>query len=134
MATVELAAALPVLVLLLAVGLSALDAARMRISCLDAAREGARVAARADDAAGADAARRVAPPGSAIAISRDGGFVTVHVAARAAVLGARVSPIVVAASATATIEPQETAGVTARGAADGAPPPRANAPPPRAMQ
>lgn len=114
MATVELAAALPVLVLLLAVGLGVIDAARLRISSLDAAREGARVAARADDAAGLAAARRAAPPGSVVVISRSAGMVTVEVSTRAAILGARLSQVTVTASATAMVEPRPESASSAR--------------------
>lgn len=122
MATVELAAALPVLVLLLGVGLGALDAARLRIACVDAAREGARVAARADDAAGLAAARRAAPSGSAIAVTRSDQTVVVAVSTHATVLGARMPPISISATAAAAIEPSSSMAV-------GAPSPRTTAPP-----
>jgi hypothetical protein len=129
MATVELAAALPVLVLLLGVGLGALDAARLRIICVDAAREGARVAARADDAAGLAAARRAAPAGAAITISRSDQAVTVEVRARAAVLGARIAPIAVAAAATAALEPGAPMATAAWRVPVAGGPPASRAPP-----
>ena len=54
--TAELATCLPVLVLLLAVELSAVSVAGQRVRMQDAAREAARAAARGDDAT----ARRLA--------------------------------------------------------------------------
>ena len=61
MVTAELAAALPVLVLLLAVVLSAVRVASIRVRAQDAAREAARAAARGDPAAVARLLRATAP-------------------------------------------------------------------------
>jgi Flp pilus assembly protein TadG len=61
MVTAELAACLPVLVLLLAVALSAVSVASARIRAEDAAREAARAAARGDAATAARLARAAAP-------------------------------------------------------------------------
>ena len=59
MVTAELAACLPVLVLLLAVALSVVSVGAARLRVQDAAREAARAAARSDD--GARVASEVAP-------------------------------------------------------------------------
>ena len=59
--TAELAACLPVLVLLLAVTLSAVAAAAARVRLQDAAREAARAAARGDPTAARRLAQQVAP-------------------------------------------------------------------------
>lgn len=61
MVTAELAACLPVLVLLLAVALSAASVASVRIRAQDAAREAARAAARGDTASARSLARTSAP-------------------------------------------------------------------------
>jgi hypothetical protein len=105
MATAELAAALPVVILLLAIGLGAIDAARAKVSCVDAAREGARAAARADDAAGLEWATRLAPAGSEISVQRTDDTVTVQVTSVRHVPGLRRAAFTVRASATALIEP-----------------------------
>jgi Flp pilus assembly protein TadG len=107
MATVELACALPVLMLLLAIGLGAIDVARARISCVDAAREGARAAARSDDASGRDWAMRAAPAGAQIDVRRSGDTVTVTVTADRRVLGLSAADVTVRGSATALIEPDD---------------------------
>jgi len=105
MVTIELAAALPVLVLLMGVGLGAIDVARARVACLDAAREGARAAARADDAAAYDWAMRVAPAGAQVVVSRVGPTVTVDVQAWVHPAGLPQPAVQVRGSATAWIEP-----------------------------
>ncbi len=61
MVTAELAACLPVLVLLLAVALSTVSVASARIRAEDAAREAARAAARGDPAVAAQLAQAAAP-------------------------------------------------------------------------
>jgi hypothetical protein len=70
MVTAELAACLPVLVLLLAVALSAVSVASIRVRAQDAAREAARAAARGDR----DAARVAgeAAPGVQLKVSVTG--------------------------------------------------------------
>jgi hypothetical protein len=75
MVTAELAACLPVLVLLLAVALSAVSVASVRVRAMDAAREAARAAARGDQAT-ALALARAAAPGAGVRISVAGGEVT----------------------------------------------------------
>lgn len=80
--TAEAAVVLPVLVLFTMGLLWALLAAAMQIQCVDAARAGARSAARQDphDAAIA-AARQAAPRGARITIRREGDLVRVRVTA-----------------------------------------------------
>ncbi|GGZ13885.1 hypothetical protein GCM10010365_37210 [Streptomyces poonensis] len=80
--TAEAAVALPVLVLFTMALVWALLAACAQIQCVDAARVGARAAARQDppDAVVA-AARRAAPDGARVGVSREGDLVRVTVTA-----------------------------------------------------
>lgn len=81
--TAESAMVLPVLVLVALALLWGLFAMAVRIQCLDAARTGARAAARQDpDQAVVAAARQVAPRGAAVTVSREVGQVRVTVVAR----------------------------------------------------
>jgi Flp pilus assembly protein TadG len=75
MVTAELAACLPVLILLLAVALSAVSVASTRVRAEDAAREAARAAARGDQAR-ALALARAAAPGAQVRITTSRGEVT----------------------------------------------------------
>jgi Flp pilus assembly protein TadG len=75
MVTAELAACLPVLVLILGVAISAMMVVAERVRLADAAREAARAAARGDPGAG----RRLAledAPGARVTVSTGGGAVT----------------------------------------------------------
>lgn len=80
--TAETAVVLPALVLF-AMGLVwALLAASAQIQCVDAARAGARAAARQDPPGTVvETARRAAPEGARVAVSREGDLVHVVVAA-----------------------------------------------------
>ncbi|MFF2849727.1 TadE family type IV pilus minor pilin [Streptomyces sp. NPDC058001] len=80
--TAEAAVVLPVLVLF-AMGLVwALLAVAAQIQCVDAARAGARAAARQDpDAVAVAAARQAAPPGARVTVRREGDLVRVKVEA-----------------------------------------------------
>lgn len=80
--TAEAALVLPALVLF-AMGLVwALVAAAAQIQCVDAARAGARAAARQDpDEAAVAAARQAAPKGARVTVRRDGDLVRVDVEA-----------------------------------------------------
>ncbi|WP_245700495.1 TadE family type IV pilus minor pilin [Streptomyces roseifaciens] len=83
--TAEAAMALPALILFGAALIWGLMAAGAQIQCVDAARAGARAAARSDPVGVAVAsARSAAPPGSRIAVMREGDLVRVRVEARAA--------------------------------------------------
>ncbi|MFF3839303.1 TadE family type IV pilus minor pilin [Streptomyces sp. NPDC001930] len=71
--TVEAALVLPVLALFTVTLLWALAAAAAQIRCVDAARAGARVAARTEPVASAEsAARAAAPEGARVAVQRSG--------------------------------------------------------------
>ena len=85
MVTAELAACLPVLVLLLAVALSAVSVASLRIRAQDAAREAARAAARGDSGAALRLAREAAP-GDRVRLSQSATEVTAIVSASAHLL------------------------------------------------
>jgi hypothetical protein len=85
MVTAELAACLPVLVLLLAVALSAVSVASLRVRAEDAAREAARAAARGD-AATAGRLARAAAPGAQVQVSVSGNEVTAIASVRAHLL------------------------------------------------
>jgi Flp pilus assembly protein TadG len=75
--TAELAAALPVLVLVLAVALFAVATAASRVRLQDAAREAARLAARGDVRAAQRVAEQVAPGARLQLSSADGAVVAV---------------------------------------------------------
>ncbi|WP_435969361.1 TadE family type IV pilus minor pilin [Streptomyces sp. Qhu_M48] len=82
--TVEAAMVLPVLALFTVALLWALAAAAAQIRCVDAARAGARVAARAEPVPAAEsAARAAAPEGARVSVKRSGELwrVSVEVAA-----------------------------------------------------
>ena len=80
MATVELAVAMPSVVLVLGLGLTALTAGADQVRCIDAARATARLAARGEPGPGAIAAgQRLAPEGSEIRVSGGPAEVTVVV-------------------------------------------------------
>lgn len=97
MATVELAVALPALVLVLVVALSAITTVLDQVRCVDAARATARALGRGDATAGAvDQGRRLAPPAAVFAVSTTAGAVDVTVSSAAAPalrwLGSRAAP------------------------------------------
>ena len=73
MATAELAVAIPTLVLVLFVALSALATVTDQVRCVDAARATARALARGDDpGAAVSAGKRLAPPGAAFSVTGAG--------------------------------------------------------------
>jgi len=84
MATVELAASLPVLVVLLAVVLAGVSVVDARVRAQDAAGMAARAAARGDAAAARRLVAELAPRGAAVELGSDGDdcAVTVRVAVR----------------------------------------------------
>ena len=82
MATAELAVAIPSLLVVLVVALSAVDLGLSQVRCVDAARLGARLVARAEpEPVVVREALRAAPDGANVAVSRSGGFGTVTVTA-----------------------------------------------------
>ncbi len=107
-ATAELALALPSLVLVLTIGLWLQGAVALQARCLDAARAGARAAARGDqDATVRERMAKVVPSGAGIVIARDGNQITVTVDSSVAVppgLSAFVGRPTVTGSATAIDE------------------------------
>ena len=79
-ATAEAAMALPALVVVLALAVGAVVTVNGQLRCVDAARAGARVAARGDtDGKAVDAARQVAPRGARVQVRHQGGRVRVSV-------------------------------------------------------
>ncbi len=83
--TVEIAVALPALVLVLVIAVWGVKAAGDQVACVDAVRAGARAAARGEDlTAVRNAGAKAAPPGARIDISRgpDTTDVTIDLAVR----------------------------------------------------
>ncbi|MBB1259910.1 TadE family type IV pilus minor pilin [Streptomyces alkaliterrae] len=114
-ATAETAAVLPVLVLLTGMLLWGLLATVSYLQCVDAARVGARAAARGDPPAEVLAlAGRSAPRGSRVRLEWEGELVRVRVSARAAGPGA----LAVELSAEAVARVEQPRSSVAGGAAD----------------
>ncbi|WP_369052613.1 TadE family type IV pilus minor pilin [Kineococcus terrestris] len=110
-ATVELAAALPAVLVLLVVVLTAARLVVVQLDCVDAARAGARAAARgeAEDAVRASAAA-LAPPGARVAVRRTAGLVVVDVSSPQSLAGPLGGRVLARASATAALEQPVGAG------------------------
>ena len=107
MVTAELAACLPVLVLILGVAISAVTVVAERVRLADAAREAARAAARGDPGTG----RRLAledAPGARVGVSSGGGTVTAVATKQVHPLGGWLPSITVSERCVAAVEP--TAG------------------------
>lgn len=106
--TAELAMALPTLVVVLTIGVWLQSAVALQARCLDAARAGARAAARGDpDGTVRARLAAVLPSGSSVAIGHGDGQVTVTVRTRArppAGISAFVGAPAVGAAATAADE------------------------------
>jgi len=82
MATVELAVAMPSVLVVLGLGLTALTAGTDQVRCVDAARATARLAARGETVPQAvTAGRRLAPAGSELVVTTGATEVTVVVTA-----------------------------------------------------
>ena len=103
-ATAEAAVALPALLAVLGLALGVVVSVGAQLRCVDAARVGARVAARGDtDAAAERAAAAVAPRGARVRVRHAGSQVQVEVTAD--VLSTRLLPAVhISAAATAEAE------------------------------
>ena len=115
MVTAELAAALPVLVLLMLAGLSAVRVVDARVRCLDAAREIARAAARGDNPAAAQG-RADAPDGASVSVARSSDEVRVTVVALVHPLGPGLPAVTVRETAVAATEPTSaSASIRGRG-------------------
>lgn len=104
MVTAELAACLPVLVLLLAVALSAVSVASLRVRACDAAREAARAAARGDAARSAQLGKAAAP-GAQVRVSNAGPDVIAVATVRAHLLLPFLPAVTVTERAVAAREP-----------------------------
>ena len=104
--TAELAAGLPALMLLLLAGLTAVGAVTAQGQCVDAAREGALVAARGGP--GIADATRIAPAGASVDLVEGADTVTVTVRAPVPILGGHLPAITVRAEAVAAREPDGT--------------------------
>ena len=106
MVTAETAVVLPVLLLVLAGAVAAIVVVGAQLRCVDAAREGARAAARGESpAAVTEIVRRAAPAGTAVSVTRTDGEVRVSVRVAVAPLGPVPLRIRVAAEAVARLEP-----------------------------
>jgi Flp pilus assembly protein TadG len=105
MVTAETAVVLPVLLVVLAGVVAAVVVVGAQLRCVDAAREGARAAARGEEpAAVATLAGRAAPDGAVVTVGGDE-EVRVAVTARIAPLGPVPLRITVSAEAVALREP-----------------------------
>ncbi|MGY1670938.1 TadE family type IV pilus minor pilin [Geodermatophilus sp. SYSU D00710] len=106
MVTAETAVVLPVLLLVLAAVVAAVLVVGAQLRCVDAAREGARAAARGEDPATVRAlVARIAPDAAVTAVSVGGGEVRVTVRAEVAPVGPVSPGIGVGATAVARVEP-----------------------------
>jgi Flp pilus assembly protein TadG len=108
MVTAETAVVLPVLLVVLAGAIWVLASVAGQLRCVDAARVGARAAARGDATAAVTAATSsVAPAGAQVRVVRSGDEVTVEVTAVVKPFGAALSHLPgthVRAAATALVE------------------------------
>ncbi len=106
MVTAETAVVLPVLLLVLAGAVAAVTVVGAQLRCVDAAREGARAAARGEDTALVTAlAGQAAPDGARTTVAVGGSAVTVTVTAEVAPLGPVPLRVPVSASAVSRREP-----------------------------
>ena len=110
--TVETALTFPVVIALMLVGLTGINAALTTLRCVDAAREAARVAARGApgdaggaDGAGAAAGQRAAPDGAVVSVRVEGDSVRAVVRARVRPLVPLLPAFSVEGSAVAAVEP-----------------------------
>ncbi|MGZ4538193.1 MAG: TadE family type IV pilus minor pilin [Blastococcus sp.] len=106
MVTAETAVVLPVLILVLAGAVAALVVVGAQMRCVDAAREGARAAARGDgDARVIAVVARAGPPGAVARVETGSAEVRVTVSADVAPLGSVPLHVRVSARAVAAREP-----------------------------
>jgi Flp pilus assembly protein TadG len=111
MVTAETAVVLPVLLLVLAGAVAAVTVVGAQLRCVDAAREGARAAARGESAAAvAEVVQRAAPRGAVTSFTTDGDDVRVGVTVEVAPLGPVPLRIEVTAAAVARLEPGVAGG------------------------
>lgn len=106
MVTAETAVVLPVLLLVLAAAVAAVSVLGAQLRCVDAAREGARAAARGEaTSVVAELAGRVAPADAVVTVTTDGNDVRVTVTAPVSPLGPVPVGRQVSATAVAVREP-----------------------------
>jgi Flp pilus assembly protein TadG len=106
MVTAETAVVLPVLLLVLAGAVAAVTVVGAQVRCVDAAREGARAAARGEDIATVRSlAAEAAPSGAAVTVSVGPEQVRVVVSGPVAPLGPVPLHVSVSAEAVALVEP-----------------------------
>lgn len=111
MVTAETAVVLPVLLLVLAGAVAVITVVGAQLRCVDAAREGARAAARGEAVAAVrQIAAEVAPDGAVTVVEVAGDRVRVTVSAEVAPLGPVPWRTRVSAQALAVREPGEPAG------------------------
>jgi Flp pilus assembly protein TadG len=111
MVTAEAALVLPVLLLVLAGAIAAVTVVGGQLRCVDAAREGARAAARGESVAAVTAlVDRAAPQGAVSTVTVEGDEVRVAVSAGIAPLGPVPLRVTVSAEAVAVLEPGVAAG------------------------
>ncbi len=111
MVTAETAVVLPVLLLVLVGAVAVVIVVGAQLRCVDAAREGARAAARGDDPGTvSEIVRRAAPDGAVVGVTRAGNDVRVEVTVEVAPLGPIPLRIEVSAAAVARVEPGEPRG------------------------
>ena len=101
--TAELAAALPAVVAVLALGLWAVSTVGMKVRAIDAANSAAIAAARGEDAQAVAAA--YLPDGASVAVSSDDTMATAVVTAPVRPLGPLTPPLEITAEAAAPMEP-----------------------------
>lgn len=104
-ATAELAVGLPVVVVLLFAGLTAISAVTTQLQCVDAARDAALAASRGEP--GEAAGRRSAPADAVVTVTVDGDTVRAQVRAPVRPIGGLLPRLRVSAGAVAALEPGE---------------------------
>lgn len=120
MVTAEAAVVLPVLVFVLAAALAAVSVVTAQMRCTDAAREGARAAARGEsDAAVQQIAASSAPDGSGVTVTRNADTATVRVTASVPLFPGLGPAMTVSDSATAALEPGLEEPASALSGSDG---------------
>jgi len=103
--TAEFALLLPALVLLLALGLGAVQAVLAQVQCVDAARAAARAAARGEPADVVRAtAASAAPDGAQVSVAVGSGTVSVEVSSRRTLAGPLGGSVLARGTATAAVE------------------------------
>jgi len=106
MVTAEIAVAMPVLMVLLAIGLTVTSVIAAQMRCVDAAREAARALARGDSISAARSlASAAGPRGAALATTTTGDRVETTVRATVAPIGGLFPAFTVHAGAVALREP-----------------------------